>query len=188
MKKKDDTPTKKPKETPSKTTKPKETVRGKATAKKTQEKPKKKVDRTKQVAATKKVVAAEVAKRKADFLEIFQNNMCIVASSCRKAGITRQTFYEWRREDAEFAAKCEDIEELQKDMAEASILKQIKEGNTTMTIFYAKTKMKDRGYTEKVELEHHTERVLDFSRLTDKELLQYNELLEKMNQSDTPTE
>lgn len=148
------------------------------------EKPKK-VDRTKQAAATKKVVQLEVAKRKSNFLEVYKNNMCIVATSCLKAGISRQTFYEWRREDSDFASKCEEIEELQKDMAEASILKQIKEGNTTMTIFYAKTKMRDRGYGEKVELDHHTEVELDFSKLSDEELLQYNELLNKMHKTES---
>ena len=149
------------------------------------EKPKKKVDRTKQAAATKKVVQLEVAKRKDNFLEVYKNNMCIVASSCLKAGISRQTFYEWRREDPDFASKCEEIEELQKDMAEASILKQIKEGNTTMTIFYAKTKMRDRGYGEKQDINLHTPEELDFSKLSDEELLQYNELLNKMHKNES---
>lgn len=156
----------------------------KATRTKAGEKPKK-VDRTKQAAATKKVVQLEVAKRKANFLEVYKNNMCIVASSCLKAGISRQTFYEWRREDPDFASKCEEIEELQKDMAEASILKQIKEGNTTMTIFYAKTKMRDRGYGEKQDINLHTPEELDFSKLTDEELLQYNELLNKMHKNES---
>lgn len=163
---------------------PKKAVPKKATQTKAGEKSKK-VDRTKQAAATKKVVQLEVAKRKDNFLEVYKNNMCIVASSCLKAGISRQTFYEWRREDPDFASKCEEIEELQKDMAEASILKQIKEGNTTMTIFYAKTKMRDRGYGEKVELDHHTEVELDFSKLSDEELLQYNELLNKMHKTES---
>lgn len=165
------------------------TERGKAEPKKaTQTKSgekSKKVDRTKQAAATKKVVQLEVAKRKANFLEVYKNNMCIVASSCLKAGISRQTFYEWRREDPDFASKCEEIEELQKDMAEASILKQIKEGNTTMTIFYAKTKMRDRGYGEKQDINLHTPEELDFSKLTDEELLQYNELLSKMHKNES---
>ena len=163
---------------------PKNAVPKKATRTKDGEKPKK-VDRTKQAAATKKVVQLEVAKRKADFLEVYKNNMCIVASSCLKAGIHRCTYYQWRKEDAEFAAACDDIEELQKDMAEASILKQIKEGNTTMTIFYAKTKMRDRGYGEKQDINLHTPEELDFSKLTDEELLQYNELLNKMHKNES---
>lgn len=138
--------------------------------------------------STKKVMAKKVKKAKADFLEIYKNNMCIVATSCRCANISRTQYYQWRKEDAEFAAQCDDIEELQKDMAEASLLKQIKDGNTTMTIFYAKTKMRDRGYGEKQDVNLHTDEELDFSKLTDEELLQYNELLSKMHKSDTPTE
>lgn len=135
--------------------------------------------------ATKAVMVEKVKKAKADFLEIYKNNMCIVATSCKCANISRVTYYQWRKEDAEFAAACDDIEELQKDMAEASILKQIKEGNTTMTIFYAKTKMRDRGYGEKQDINLHTPEELDFSKLTDEELLQYNELLNKMHKNES---
>lgn len=190
--KKADTPPKKTKKTTAKATKAAKAVKGKATAKKTQEKPKekpidpkKKEENARRAASTKKTVQSEVAKRKADFLEVFKNNMCIVASSCLKAGIHRCTYYQWRKEDAEFAAQCDDIEELQKDMAEASLLKQIKEGNTTMIIFYAKTKMRDRGYGEKQDINLHTPEELDFSKLTDEELLQYNELLNKMHKNES---
>jgi len=180
--KKSDKPPEKPQKTPSKTTKGTTRVKSTADTKKTAQKPKEKSPRAvKAAAVTKKKVQAEVAKRKEEFLQIFQLNMCIVASSCRKAGISRKTFYEWKNNDPDFAQRCEDIEELQKDLAEAAMLKQIKDGNTTMIIFYAKTKMKDRGYGERVEVEHHTEKVIDFSKLSDKELIEYNKLIEKMS-------
>lgn len=76
----------------------------------------------------------------------------IVASACKAAGISRYTFYEWKKSDPEFAEKVEDIMELQKDFCESLILKKMKEGDTTMIIFYAKTKMKDRGYVERQEV------------------------------------
>ena len=41
---------------------------------------------------------------------------------------------------------------MQKDAAEALILKKMKDGDTSMLIFYAKTQMKDRGYVERKEL------------------------------------
>ena len=190
--KKNETPPKKAKETTAKATKEAKTVKSKATPKKPKEPPKKEeIDPKKaeanarRAASTRKTVQENVAERKRSFLEVFKNNMCIVASSCLKAGIPRCTYYQWRKEDAEFAAACDDIEELQKDMAEASILKQIKEGNTTMTIFYAKTKMRDRGYGEKQDINLHTPEELDFSKLSDEELLQYNELLNKMHKNES---
>lgn len=184
MKKNEDTP-KKPRKPTAKGTEATKTVKGKAPSAKSAEKPKKKVDRTRQVASTKKVVQQNEAERKEEFLKIFKNNMCIVATSCVSANIARNTYYRWRKEDAEFAAKCDDIEELQKDFAEASILKQIKEGNTTMTIFYAKTKMRDRGYGEKQDISLHAVEELDFSKLSDDELLLYNELLSKMHKTES---
>ena len=176
--------TEKPKKTTAKAKKTAKTVKTKASTKKTEKSAKKDPTNAKARARAQAVKLENQSQRKSDFLEIFKNNMCIVASSCAHAGISRNTFYKWRREDAEFDAKCGDIEELQKDFAEASLLKQIKAGNITATIFYAKTKMKDRGYTEKVELEHHTEQTIDLSKLTDEELLQYNALVEKMSATD----
>ena len=38
-----------------------------------------------------------------------------------------------------------------KDMAENELLRQIRDGNTTATIFFLKTQAKDRGYVERQE-------------------------------------
>ena len=40
------------------------------------------------------------------------------------------------------------------DFAESSLYKQIKDGNTSATIFFLKTQAKRRGYIEKQEIEH----------------------------------
>ena len=85
-------------------------------------------------------------------LEELNKTSGIVSSACKAAGISRMTFYRWYNEDPEFKEKVDDVKELQKDFCEALILKKMKEGDTTMLIFYAKTQMKDRGYTERREL------------------------------------
>ena len=100
---------------------------------------------------TIKSVRERMEKGKEEVLQQLNNNSGIVASACKAAGISRYTFYEWKKNDPEFAEKVEDIIELQKDFCEALILKKMKEGDTTMIIFYAKTKMKDRGYIERQE-------------------------------------
>lgn len=91
-------------------------------------------------------------KGKKELLQKLNENSGIVASACKAAGISRYTFYEWCKTDPDFAEKVEDIKELQKDFCEALILKKMREGDTTMIIFYAKTKMKDRGYVERQEV------------------------------------
>lgn len=99
-----------------------------------------------------KVIAGRVAEAKVEFLKILEASAGMVATACRKADITRATYYKWRKDDPDFAEKCDDIKEIQKDAAEALILKKMKDGDTTMLIFFAKTQMKDRGYVERREL------------------------------------
>lgn len=93
-----------------------------------------------------------VAQEKADLLQALANTSGIVSSACKAANVSRMTYYRWYNEDPEFREKADDIKELQKDFAESLILKKMKEGDTTMIIFYAKTQMKDRGYTERKEI------------------------------------
>lgn len=93
-----------------------------------------------------------VAQEKEDLLRALANTSGIVASACKAANISRMTYYRWYNEDSDFREKADDVKELQKDFAESLILKKMKEGDTTMLIFYAKTQMKDRGYTERKEI------------------------------------
>lgn len=93
-----------------------------------------------------------VAQEKADLLQALANTSGIVSSACKAANVSRMTYYRWYNEDPDFREKADDIKELQKDFAESLILKKMKEGDTTMIIFYAKTQMKDRGYAERKEI------------------------------------
>lgn len=89
---------------------------------------------------------------KDEFLQILEASAGLVATACKKANISRGTYYRWYREDENFAERADDVKEMQKDAAEALILKKMKDGDTSMLIFYAKTQMKDRGYVERKEL------------------------------------
>lgn len=114
------------------------------------------------------------SKRKAEFIEAFAKSLALVASTCRKVGITPQTFYNWYNDDPKFAADIDEIRELAKDSVEAKIYKKIEEGDTTMLIFYAKTKMKDRGYVERNEVtgaegKPLVEQSVDISTLTEEQ-------------------
>jgi hypothetical protein len=97
-------------------------------------------------------VKDRVQKDKEALLKALNDTLGIVSSACKAVNISRMTFYRWYEEDAEFHEKVDDVKELQKDFCEALILKKMKEGDTTMIIFYAKTQMKDRGYTERKEV------------------------------------
>ena len=117
-------------------------------------------------------IRERMEKQKEEFLYAFERSLALVASACRKIGISRPTFYNWYNDDPEFKEKVDEIRELSKDSVEQRIYNKIKNGDTAMIIFYAKTKMKDRGYVERHEVtgkdgEPLNERKIDVSKLTE---------------------
>ena len=94
----------------------------------------------------------DVQKDKDRLLESLKECSGIVTFACEKVGLSRQTFYRWCRDDPEFKERVDAINELQIDVAEASLLKKIQKGDTTAIMFYLKTKGKDRGYSERREI------------------------------------
>lgn len=94
----------------------------------------------------------KMAGRKKKFLEVYEKSFGFVGVACENANIGRSTYYRWLDEDSDFRQRCRDIEEANIDYAENKLLSQIREGNTTATIFYLKTKGKNRGYVERQEV------------------------------------
>lgn len=119
--------------------------------------------------------AEDVQRDKERLLEKLKECSGIVTFACDKVGLSRQTFYRWCRDDQEFKERVDAINELQIDVAEASLLKKIQNGDTTAIIFYLKTKGKDRGYSERREISIPGGVGVDFkndfdvSRLSDEE-------------------
>ena len=85
-------------------------------------------------------------------IEALEKSLGVVTTACKKVGIGRTTFYGWLQDDPEFAKEVDDIQNITLDFAESQLHKQIKDGNTTATIFYLKTKGKKRGYIERQEI------------------------------------
>lgn len=101
-----------------------------------------------------------------------------VSQACKLAKIHRSTFYQWEKDDPIFVAKVQDVENHTFDFVENKIMSQIQDDNTTMIIFYAKTKMKKRGYIEKSELT--IDKVPDIVVLSDED----RKLLENFKEDD----
>ena len=85
-------------------------------------------------------------------LEALEQSLGVVTTACKKVGIGRTTFYQWLKDDEEFEKQVDDISNITLDFAESQLHKQIKDGNTSATIFYLKTKGKKRGYVERQEI------------------------------------
>lgn len=93
------------------------------------------------------------ARNKERFLEAFVKTKGIIHPACKAINISRQMVFYWRREDKEFNEKFNEILEAQGDMVENKLIEAIENGDTTATIFYCKTKLRNRGYNEKQDIE-----------------------------------
>jgi hypothetical protein len=64
----------------------------------------------------------------------------VVSFACKKIGLDRTTFYRWYKDNLEFRQKVDEIMRLGRiainDMAEASIIKEINDGNMRANIFW----------------------------------------------------
>ena len=91
--------------------------------------------------------------KKDSMLKALESSLGVVTVACKSADIPRSTYYKWLKEDEDFAKAVKEIENIALDFAESQLHSQIKDGSTSATIFYLKTKGKKRGYIEKQELD-----------------------------------
>jgi len=85
-------------------------------------------------------------------IEALEKSLGVVTTACKIVGVGRTTFYQWLKDDEEFAKQVDDIQNIALDYAESQLHKQIGDGSTAATIFYLKTKGKKRGYIERQEI------------------------------------
>lgn len=91
--------------------------------------------------------------KKEAMLQALENSLGVVTVACKQSDTPRSTYYKWLKEDDEFAKSVKEIENIALDFAESQLHSQMKDGNTSATIFYLKTKGKKRGYIERSELD-----------------------------------
>lgn len=117
-----------------------------------------------------------------EVIDAYSRSMGIVSTACKKSNINRKTFYEWKAKDKDFAERLAEIDEAQIDFTESQLLKLIKGGDTTATIFYLKTKGKGRGYVERQEItgKDGEELMKSFPRLTADDLRKAENLNERL--------
>jgi hypothetical protein len=89
-------------------------------------------------------------------IEALEKSLGIVTTACKSVGIDRGSHYNWMKDDEQYKAEVESIEDIAIDFAESQLHKQIKDGIPTSTIFYLKTKAKKRGYVERTEVHQET--------------------------------
>jgi hypothetical protein len=73
-----------------------------------------------------------------------------VTAAMRVTGLSRQTWYDWKRDDEVFLATVADVEEAVADDLEQECIRRAKDGDTTLLIFLLKGK-RPALYRDKVE-------------------------------------
>lgn len=86
-------------------------------------------------------------------LDALEKSLGVVTAACKTVGVGRTTHYLWMDTDPEYKAAVEELSDVAIDFAESQLHKQIKDGNSTATIFFLKTKGKKRGYIERQEVD-----------------------------------
>lgn len=85
-------------------------------------------------------------------LEALEKSLGVVTTACKIVGVGRTQFYNWLKDDEVFAKQVKDIENIALDFVESKLFENIRDGKTSETIFYLKTKGKSRGYVERQEI------------------------------------
>jgi DNA-binding LacI/PurR family transcriptional regulator len=75
----------------------------------------------------------------------------------RHFNVSRSTIYAYTQKYPELKELLEDAKEVRHDFVENAMLRGIREGNATLIIFYAKTQMRERGYSEKFSFDESQE-------------------------------
>ena len=96
----------------------------------------------------------KIQQKKKALLEALEKTLGVVTSACKLVGVDRTTFYKYLKEDEDFARQVKELENVSLDFVESKLFKQIENENVAATIFYLKTKGKNRGYIEKQQIEH----------------------------------
>jgi hypothetical protein len=86
-------------------------------------------------------------------LDALEKSLGVVTTACKTSNVGRTTYYDWLKTDDDFKQQVESIQDIALDFAESQLHKQIGDGSTAATIFYLKTKGKNRGYVERQEIE-----------------------------------
>lgn len=97
-------------------------------------------------------VTTKTTHKKELMLEALKKSLGIVTTACQNVGIERSTHYDWLKNDPDYKAKVEALDEVVLDFAESKLHQSINNGSDTATIFFLKTKGKKRGYIEKQEI------------------------------------
>lgn len=94
------------------------------------------------------------------FMQALVANNFNASAACRMVNITKRTFDLWANEDPDFADLLANMKWHKANLFESKLIELVRAGDTSAVLFVNRTMNKDRGYGDKVEVEHtHTHKV-----------------------------
>lgn len=80
------------------------------------------------------------------FLKRYEKNDFNIAVTCKEAGVSRNAFYKWKKQNHTFKDKVTDALDEVLDAAEDCMYKSVKKGNITAAMYILNNLGKGRGY------------------------------------------
>lgn len=76
------------------------------------------------------------------------------SEACRKLALSRRTVDDWAKHDPDFSRLLDEINWHKKNFFEEGLIRLVRSGNVLATVFANRTVNRDRGYSEKLEVNH----------------------------------
>lgn len=99
-----------------------------------------------------KLTKSDTLKKDA-MIKALESSFGVVSVACNKVGMSRDTHYRWLKTDDQYKQAVESIKNLAIDFAESMLLENIRDKKESSIFFYLKTQAKNRGYTERQEID-----------------------------------
>jgi len=85
-------------------------------------------------------------------IEAVKGSHGYISQIAKRCGCSRDYIYTCLKKSEAIQKAIDDENETFKDWVESKLVEKINEGDTQVTIFVARTKLRDRGYSDKFEL------------------------------------
>ena len=92
--------------------------------------------------------------RKKAMVEALTEELGIVTSACMKVKLSRETHYQWMKDDPDYKQAVEAIEARKEDVIEKAFLSLVIDKNPAAVIHAVKTKLRRKGYNDVQQIEH----------------------------------
>lgn len=97
-------------------------------------------------------IESEKKRKKAMLIKALKQSLGLISPACEAAGISRQMFYIYMKDDPEFKREVEEIDDYVLDYVENQLFKKIKEGSEKSIHFHLRNKGKKRGYGDNLDI------------------------------------